>query len=278
VVHRTRPGGGEVHFCAHLLTSWRRVKENAAPVLALWAEHDGGSGDDPGFAPDRTARVLGDLSPTAVVETSPGRSHLYWRLRTPVEPARAEVLNRRLALALGADPAGWDLSQLLRPPGTRNRKYEQSPAVRLVSVDEGATYHPRELEIALPQDDREPLDGPARGLGVPRPGRVARTASGTPATGDLSRLSARARDLIRAGNAGAGSPYPSRSEADFAACLAMFSAGYDEGEVWSVMTDPANGISEKYLEKGRHGDHYLALTIRNARANASGAPGRPAAA
>jgi hypothetical protein len=49
----------------------------------------------------------------------------------------------------------------------------------------------------------------------------------------------------------AGSPYKSRCEADFAVYLAMFGAGYEEAEVWAVMADPANGISERGLEKGR---------------------------
>jgi hypothetical protein len=46
----------------------------------------------------------------------------------------------------------------------------------------------------------------------------------------------------------------------------MFGAGYAEAEVWAVMTDPTNNISEKYFEKGRQGERYLALTIGKARA------------
>jgi hypothetical protein len=38
----------------------------------------------------------------------------------------------------------------------------------------------------------------------------------------------------------------------------MFGAGYEEGEVWATMTDPANRISEKFLEKDRDGERYLA--------------------
>ena len=91
-----------------------------------------------------------------------------------------------------------------------------------------------------------------------RPGR-------SPSPTDLSRLSARARCLVECGNAGAGYPYRSRSEADFAVCLAMSGAGYEESEVLTVMTDPANGISERSLEKGRHAEGYLALTIGKAR-------------
>jgi hypothetical protein len=78
---------------------------------------------------------------------------------------------------------------------------------------------------------------------------------------DLSRLSQRAQNLIRHGNHG---EYPSRSEADMAICVAMFAAGYDVGEVWTVMTDPTNAISEKFFEKGRHGERYLELTISRA--------------
>ena len=81
----------------------------------------------------------------------------------------------------------------------------------------------------------------------------------------LSRLSRRMQDLIRHGNRG---EYGSRSEADFAACLAMFGAGYAESEVGAVMTDPANGNSEKFFEKGSQGGRYLALTIGKARAAA----------
>jgi hypothetical protein len=128
--------GREAFSCAHLLTCGRRIKENAAPVVELWADAD-----------ECAEGLLADAgvpSPTAVVESSTGRAHLFWRLRRPVAPRQAESLNRRLLLAVGADKSGWDLSQLLRPPGTRNRKYEAAPAVRLLELDEDTSYHPRE--------------------------------------------------------------------------------------------------------------------------------------
>ncbi len=71
------------------------------------------------------------------------------------------------------------------------------------------------------------------------------------------------QDLIRYGN---HSEYECRSRADFAACIALFGAGYSAGEVWAVMTDSTNGISEKFVEKGRHGERYLGLTISKAQA------------
>jgi len=48
----------------------------------------------------------------------------------------------------------------------------------------------------------------------------------------------------------------------------MFGAGYGEAEVWGAMTDLSNGISAKFLEKGRHGERYLAHTIGKAKARA----------
>ena len=74
------------------------------------------------------------------------------------------------------------------------------------------------------------------------------------------------QNLIRYGN---GGDYRSRSNADMAVCVAMFGAGYSQAEVWAVMADPANGISEKFVEKGRDGERYLALTIGKAEARAS---------
>lgn len=231
--------GREAYFCAHLLTARRRINEYAAPVLALWADADGA------FPP----AGIEVPPPTAVVESSPGRRHLFWRLRYPIPPYEAEALNRRLSYAIGADRSGWKLGQLLRPPGTRNHKYEVAPTVKLLEIADDR-YHPREIEMSLPQET------------TPRPALRSPQPAGH-LTPDLERLSGRMRALIFQGNRG---EYPSRSEADFAACLAMFTAGYSANDVWTVMADPAHGISEKYLEKGRHGEAYLSLTIGKARA------------
>jgi len=129
--------------------------------------------------------------------------------------------------------------------------------VALLELDPGVAYHPRELDLTLP-DLAAPFPQPE----TQRPPCPRNT------TVDLSRLSPRMRGLIARGNVASGRPYPTRSEADFAVAIAMFGAGYDEADVWAVMTDPANGISERYLERGRYGARYLTLTIDNARGRA----------
>jgi hypothetical protein len=82
--------GGEGYFCAHLLTEKRRIKENTAPLRALYVDGDGAY---PGE---------GLPQPTAISESSPGRLQMRWRLDSEVLPETGEDLNRRLAYATAA--------------------------------------------------------------------------------------------------------------------------------------------------------------------------------
>jgi P4 family phage/plasmid primase-like protien len=136
--------GREVYFCAHLLTNPRRIKENATAVHTLWGDLDNAE------APE------GEITPTAVVQSSPNRFHCYWRLTDAIPPQAAELLNKRLALEIGADPSGFDLTQLLRVPGTANYKHEGSPVVGVQRLDQSRTYSAGDLDRILPL-----LPGPA---------------------------------------------------------------------------------------------------------------------
>jgi hypothetical protein len=142
--------GHEVYFCAHLVTEARRIKENSAAVHALWGDLDGAK------VPE------GEISPTAVVQSSPGRFHCYWRLTDPVPPQAAELLNKRLALEIGADPSGFDLTQLLRVPGTANYKHEGHPVVGIQHLDASRTYMAGDLDrTLLPLPESAPTNGHA---------------------------------------------------------------------------------------------------------------------
>ncbi|MGE3074469.1 MAG: phage/plasmid primase, P4 family [Dehalococcoidia bacterium] len=130
--------GYDLYFCAHLLSSRQRKKQYASPVQALWADGDG-------------AQIpAGFPAPTAVVRSSNDRHHYYWRLDGPVEPEVAQEMNRRIASEIGADLSGWDLTQLLRVPGTRNHKYDDAPLVKLECVSDG-TVELEELEASAPE-------------------------------------------------------------------------------------------------------------------------------
>ena len=86
--------------------------------------------------------------PTIAIESSPGRFVGLWML----DKTMNEGLNRRLSYAIDADKGGWDLSQVLRIPGTRNYKYQSTPQVRLL-WDDGPTYKVSDLERRLPEDE-----------------------------------------------------------------------------------------------------------------------------
>lgn len=134
--------GREVYFCAHLLTGPQRIKDNAAPVRALWGELDG--------AP----LPNGKLKPTVVIESSPGKYHVYWRLDDAIPPEIAELLNMRIASEIGADPSGADRTQLLRVPWTLNHKYEDKLEVRVAELDGARSYSAAELDKLLPPSEK----------------------------------------------------------------------------------------------------------------------------
>jgi hypothetical protein len=110
--------GRDAYFGVHLFRRpSSRKAENAAEVQALWVDGDG-------------ARVPNDWpQPTAVVESSPGRHHYYWRLTRPIAPEEAAQLNKRLCYGMGGDKGKWGLGTVLRVPGTRNYKRERPTLV-----------------------------------------------------------------------------------------------------------------------------------------------------
>jgi hypothetical protein len=58
-----------------------------------------------------------------VIASGTGRNcHAYWPLADPVVADEIERANRRLAHALGADPASADAARILRVPATHSHK------------------------------------------------------------------------------------------------------------------------------------------------------------
>jgi hypothetical protein len=103
--------GRDAYFGVHLFREpGNRRGENASQILALWVDGDGAQ------VPEAWPQ------PTAVIDSSPGRQHFYWRLTQPIEPERAAQLNKRLAYGMGGDRGKWGLGTVLRAPGTRNYK------------------------------------------------------------------------------------------------------------------------------------------------------------
>jgi hypothetical protein len=111
--------GRDAYFGVHLFgrAGTRKGSHAAEGILALWVDGDGAR------VPDSWPQ------PTAVVESSPGRHHFYWRLTRPIAPEAAAQLNRRLCYGMGGDKGKWGLGTVLRAPGTLNYKRERPTLV-----------------------------------------------------------------------------------------------------------------------------------------------------
>lgn len=142
----------DVWFCPSLLERADRKKEFCLPSDLIYADLD------------TCNPTLVEPAPTVVLESSPNRFQALWRLEEKIEPYLQETINKRIAYKYkekGADPSGWDLTQLLRVPETFNYKYEvegkEVPEVKLVRSFE--TRVPMALFQDLPEArDKEDID------------------------------------------------------------------------------------------------------------------------
>lgn len=92
--------------------------------------------------------------PSMVVASGSGQHrHAYWVLREPVALDSIAALNRRLALALGADAGVVTKPHtILRPAGSLNWKHRPPAPVRLLVAREQDRVSAQELDCRLPQE------------------------------------------------------------------------------------------------------------------------------
>lgn len=131
-----------IYFCPHGFN--RRVRQKSEAVIPnlLYADLD--------FADPKDIRPR----PTIAIQSSPGRYVGIWLLKDQ-EVKNWEDLNRRLTYHTEADHGGWDLTQVLRFPGTKNYKYKSEPRVR-VMWDDGKLFTVKQLNKWLPEEEAEP--------------------------------------------------------------------------------------------------------------------------
>lgn len=143
----------DIYFCPHGFSSKcvdedgeaRRLKEYAVLPKMLWADLD-----------ETDPRKI-KPKPTIAIESSPGRYVGLWFTDKTI----SEDLNRRLTYHLDADHGGWDLTQVLRVPGTLNFKYSSTPKVRML-WDDGPTSKINDIEKLLPDEESAPTGLTAR--------------------------------------------------------------------------------------------------------------------
>lgn len=133
----------DLYFCPHGFSRRRRLKQFAEAPHLLYADLDEA---DP-------SKI--EIKPTIAIESSPGRYVGIWL----VDKIITEDINRRLTYLVGADKGGWDLTQVLRVPGTYNYKYQSTPKVRLKWLD-GPGYKLDDILSQLPtQNGTEAPEG-----------------------------------------------------------------------------------------------------------------------
>lgn len=124
----------EVYLSPSVFSESRVSKSNFVGSNFVWSEFDGPAIQGSGIAGQ-------DIEPSIRIRSSTNdHVHCYWRLDEPVIDSKTlEDINRALAYTLGADKSGWDCTQILRPPETRNHK--RGLPVAVVGYDQHRRYN-----------------------------------------------------------------------------------------------------------------------------------------
>lgn len=131
-------GRRDLYYCPHLLAKKRRVKENVLTTPAAWADLDE-------CHPDALK-----VRPTLVIESSPGKYQGLWKFVSPVPAPAGEDISKRIAYyheSDGCDLSGWDLTQLLRVPLTRNLKYDNPAYVQVRNANPDLKYEEHDFDV-----------------------------------------------------------------------------------------------------------------------------------
>lgn len=100
----------DLYFCPNAFASAERHKEQCLPSRVMYQDLDEARPDECPIHPD------------VWWETSPFRYQGLWILDDELEPQQLASLNKALNRACNADPGTWNLTRLLRVPGSYNSK------------------------------------------------------------------------------------------------------------------------------------------------------------
>ena len=123
----------DLYFCPHAFKEARRKKELAVPTNYLWSDLDN--------ANPSTIRPR----PQIAWNSSPNRFACLWVLDHTPSLEETEKMNKELAYSVGADHGGWDITQVLRIPGTRNHKYPDAPYGKMLWFRDNMPYESIEI-------------------------------------------------------------------------------------------------------------------------------------
>ena len=131
-------------------------RDAVAHAFVLWVDCDG----EDAVAALREFRP----APAIVIASGSGSNcHAYWPLVEPLARDVLERANRRLAYALGADPASADAARILRIPGTLSHKHDPPTAVDAIQLGTNRRVDAADVVGSLPDP---PAPAPARAPAV----------------------------------------------------------------------------------------------------------------
>lgn len=115
IAHLYEHAEDELYFSVQMFATPVRRASEALVTGCLYADLDE---VNPASIPDF-------YRPTHAWQTSPGRYAAAWEMNGyRKEATEAGMENHKLTMFVGADPSGWDTTQLLRVPGSVNNKAE----------------------------------------------------------------------------------------------------------------------------------------------------------
>jgi hypothetical protein len=133
----------DVYLAPSVFHSKSATREDWKATNYVWTEIDA-----PGHAPK-----WGPFpNPDILIQSSDfGNFHAYWRVEPGMDRETVERYNRHLMQTItGADSTGWDCTQVLRPPGSVNRKPGKNLPVQKLYMqlnDPALKINPAELPV-----------------------------------------------------------------------------------------------------------------------------------
>ena len=238
-------------------------KGDIAQVIAFYADVDVGRvGHKKPSTYDTTAEALQaidafPLEPSITVDTGHGVQAL-WLFKEAVELSESftvtdyEAINRGIQTLIGADTTA-DIGRIFRLPGSLNVKVAGDPKPVTIIRDTGAEYVIGDFDFI------ERVYSTASASSEP--------AAYTQKKVDRRGITGTLKTLI---DTGRDSEHPERTDRSaliHSAVYKMALKGFTDDEIYSVLTDPKNAISEKVLEHDTEKERmrYVSLSITKAR-------------
>lgn len=263
---------GDVWFGVAPRDIQRAFKKAITNITCIWTDIDVGTEGHkaPGsFDTKEEALKTIDgfpLKPSIIVESGHGL-HLYWLLKESCkELDTAEEILNGIGKELQGDPGTWERTRLLRLPGTLNHNAPDSPQECKILSKNSLRYDLKDFETyrviglrefeSIPEivfDKSTPLfDIEDLSINKMAP-EIVNLIQNSNTNGKYMKIDQRTGELG-----------VDRSLRDQAVILELLKTGHSNEVIRGIFSNKSYPVSDKYLDMGKRGDYYLALSIKKA--------------